>query len=488
MTKIGALAAAALLAAATALAGAAYAKGGGGGGGRGGGGGHGGGHAAHGGGHGGGHAFRGGGHGFRGGGHGGHGFRMGGHRGGGHAFRVGRHGGGHAFRAGRHGGGHGVRAGHRGGMHALHRGGRHHLAAPRGFAPHAPRRARAAALRAHPSPRGAAIGRATRATAGFAAPALPRAFAGRHGHRALAAHLFARPAFRAAVWPGPFFWSYGVDDVFWPTAYDDVFWTYGTGDIVTGILAPNFYARGDRAPRRLARGEPAARAAEDMARLCADMPVDLADLAGIAAAVQPTEEQRALLKELEAAEAKAVDLTKAACPRQPPPTPTERLAAMAQWFSAMREAVRIVRPPLEAFYAALTDEQKARLLSAAGEQRDAASRWLARCRAAPRGMASLPSERVARTLDLDGAQVAALDDLTRASDKAADALAGTCPQEIPLTPTGRIAAIEGRLDALLAALDTLRPPLERFYAALSEAQKARFNSLGARSTGRGRAG
>jgi len=42
--------------------------------------------------------------------------------------------------------------------------------------------------------------------------------------------------------------------------------------------------------------------------------------------------------------------------------------------------------------------------------------------------------------------------------------AGTCPQEIPLTPTGRLAAIEKRLDALTGALDTLRPALERFYA------------------------
>jgi len=52
----------------------------------------------------------------------------------------------------------------------------------------------------------------------------------------------------------------------------------------------------------------------------------------------------------------------------------------------------------------------------------------------------------------------------RRAAQAADALAGTCPQEIPLTPTGRLAAIEKRLDALTGALDTLRPALERFYA------------------------
>ena len=332
----------------------------------------------------------------------------------------------------------------------------------------------------------AAVGR--HSTTGFAGSvAGPRRFAG-HGRvqGALAAHLYARPAFRATIWPGPFFWSYGSDDVFWPTAYDDVFWTYGTADMVTGILLPDAYARsGYGAPRRGARSARAAlHSPPDAAALCGDAPVDLADLAGVEADVQPTGEQRALFEDLKAAEAKAMDLLKAACPSQPPATATGRLDAMAQWFAAMRQAVRTVRPPLEAFYAALTDEQKARFFSAAGERRDAAARWLARCRAAPRGIANMSTQGVARTLNLDDPQVAALNDLSRASDQAADALAGTCPQEIPLTPTGRLAAIETRLGALVGALDTLRPALERFYAALSDAQKARFNAIGARSSRR----
>jgi hypothetical protein len=364
-------------------------------------------------------------------------------------------------------------------------GSRHHFAAPRGFARHASRRAVALGARGH-ALRRAAVGR--RSTIGFAgsAPALHRGFNGHAGlQRGLAAHLYARPAFRAAVWPGPFFWSYGIDDVFWPTAYDDVFWTYGTADIVTGVLMPDAYARfAYGSARRGARANPATlRMTEDVATLCGDASVDLGDLNGIAAVVQPTGEQSALFDELKAAEAKAVDLLKAACPRQVAPTATSRLDAMAKWFEAMLQAVRTVRPPLEAFYAALTDEQKARLFSAPGE-RDAAGRWLARCRAKPHGIASLSTEGVARTLDLDPAQIAALDDLSQASDRAAGALAGSCPEHVPLTPTGRLAAIETRLGSLVGALDTLRPALERFYASLSETQKARFNTIGARSSRR----
>jgi hypothetical protein len=39
--------------------------------------------------------------------------------------------------------------------------------------------------------------------------------------------------------------------------------------------------------------------------------------------------------------------------------------------------------------------------------------------------------------------------------------------------------MEQRLDALLAAANTVQPALEEFYASLSSEQKARFNALNA---------
>jgi LTXXQ motif family protein len=233
-------------------------------------------------------------------------------------------------------------------------------------------------------------------------------------HAGLAARFHARPAFRIAAWPGPFFWSWAGDDVFWPTAYDDVFWTYGTADILAGVFAPQVYAparRGQRAERAVAlRGE------APSAELCRDQPAELADIAGVEEEVRPTAEQRPLFDALHASENRAVEILRNACPSYIPTTPTSRLAAMAQWFDGMLQAVRTVRPPLEAFYGALTDEQKARFLVTT--TRDAASRWLAQCRSAPRAWASVPTQGLARELDLAGTQLAALDELSLASDQA----------------------------------------------------------------------
>ena len=75
----------------------------------------------------------------------------------------------------------------------------------------------------------------------------------------------------------------------------------------------------------------------------------------------------------------------------------------------------------------------------------------------------------------------ALKDLKEASAKAADLLKANCGSEQPLTPTGRLVAMEERLNAIVQALDLVQAPLEKFYNSLSDEQKARFNRLGAPS-------
>ncbi|MBX9845010.1 MAG: Spy/CpxP family protein refolding chaperone [Xanthobacteraceae bacterium] len=75
--------------------------------------------------------------------------------------------------------------------------------------------------------------------------------------------------------------------------------------------------------------------------------------------VQPTEAQEASLDRLDDAMQKAVDVLREACPNTQPMTPVGRLEAMKQRLDAMIQAANTVRPALEDFYAALTDEQKA---------------------------------------------------------------------------------------------------------------------------------
>ena len=52
----------------------------------------------------------------------------------------------------------------------------------------------------------------------------------------------------------------------------------------------------------------------------------------------------------------------------------------------------------------------------------------------------------------------------------------SCPVEMPLTPMGRLNAAEKRLRVMAYAISIVRGPLGRFYAALDDGQKTRFDA------------
>jgi hypothetical protein len=78
-------------------------------------------------------------------------------------------------------------------------------------------------------------------------------------------------------------------------------------------------------------------------------------------ATQPTPEQRPNFDKLKEAAGKAHEIMRGACPAERAVTPTGRLANAEKRLAAMLEAVRTVRPAMDAYYGSLTDEQKARL-------------------------------------------------------------------------------------------------------------------------------
>jgi hypothetical protein len=78
-------------------------------------------------------------------------------------------------------------------------------------------------------------------------------------------------------------------------------------------------------------------------------------------------------------------------------------------------------------------------------------------------------------IKLTDAQRAKLDELKAASDKALDAMRTACPAKFPTGNVERMAAMEQRLEAMLAAVKTMRPALEAFYATLTDQQKARLD-------------
>jgi LTXXQ motif family protein len=192
--------------------------------------------------------------------------------------------------------------------------------------------------------------------------------------------------------------------------------------------------------------------------------------------VEPNDVQRPLLDELEAATARALDLLRASCPTALPSTPTGRIEAMHQRLEVMLQAVRIIRPALEKFYQSLNDEQKARFNSL-GPDQQAQSDLTQVCGERAAGVAVVPLEGVERAVRPNEVQRSGLHQLQDATSEAAKLLQSDCPTYRPLTPLARLEAMEQRLDAMLRAVETVQPALEKFYGSLTDEQKERFNRL-----------
>jgi hypothetical protein len=94
-----------------------------------------------------------------------------------------------------------------------------------------------------------------------------------------------------------------------------------------------------------------------------------------------------------------------------------------------------------------------------------------------RAIAGLPIDQIQLTVQPTEAQFAALDELGNASITAAQNIRAACPAQIVLTAPGRLAAMQQRIEAMISAVATVRPPLEKFYGLLDDEQKARFNAL-----------
>jgi hypothetical protein len=161
---------------------------------------------------------------------------------------------------------------------------------------------------------------------------------------------------------------------------------------------------------------------------------------------------------------------------------------MISRLEAMLEAVRVVRPPLEAFYNSLSDEQKARfnlLGPKVGRKGDQArlGDTPPRCGKPKPGLVDLPIERLEEVVRPQKSQQKALDELREATASAVDLLQSACPDVIPQTPVGRLEAMESRLEAMVDAAKIVQPALETFYSSLSSEQKARFNTIGQEARG-----
>jgi hypothetical protein len=104
------------------------------------------------------------------------------------------------------------------------------------------------------------------------------------------------------------------------------------------------------------------------------------------------------------------------------------------------------------------------------------------------GVTNLPIDQIRKTVHPTTDQETALDDLSAASSQASDVIKSSCPSSVPLTPIGRLDAAEQRLDATVKAIQVVRSPLERFYQALSDEQRQRFDAMNGSAKGAPSAG
>jgi hypothetical protein len=284
-------------------------------------------------------------------------------------------------------------------------------------------------------------------------------------------------------------------------------------------------ARGD-VPR--GRSGPLGATIDKLVRGCAVQAAEFENwpLDAISRTVGADETQRKALDGLRDAAKQAAQRLSTECPQDVPAAPAARLEAAEQGIAAALAAFDTVEPKLAAFYAALNDEQKARLVrdmaapaapaaanaadttgarearddrreryssrrhrwrdygaarDAAARQREGAPRqapgFAGTCEQLAAVLRNWPVREIERDIRLSGPQRVAFYELVTASLKTAETLSSACPAEAALTPVGRMESMRKRLTAVRAATAAIRPALARFYEALDQGQKVRFAGM-----------
>jgi len=310
-------------------------------------------------------------------------------------------------------------------------------------------------------------------------------------------------------WYGPLFWPYAYSDVFywtfWPGGYAPGYWYYAYDDFFDGVFyGGTVYAdRGASAPVRTVRrgtqpeqsqiaSQTGGLSSAQVHELCKQPGggVTAWPIADIDRVVQPNDEQRRLLNDLQAASQRAAETFAVACPAENDLAETApgRIATIIGRLKATDEVIMAVRPALEAFYASLSDEQKQRFDTLGPKEPRTASRGGRNtvgsatpqgngCGEASAGLTDLPMQQIETSVRPNDEQVEAFRRFKDATAKAVQHLQSHCPQDVAGTPASRLDAMHANIQAMIEAAEIIKPALEEFYVALSDEQKTRFNRL-----------
>jgi hypothetical protein len=257
-------------------------------------------------------------------------------------------------------------------------------------------------------------------------------------------------------------------NIFWPT-YSST-WPFGYAAIFSTAFA--------KVP------------ADQDALSCKQQPdVATAILSRIRNEVSPTPAQQEPMQKLGGALRMASGFLARSCPSQIPQQPTARLQLMQSQIEVLTMALDIIRQPLADFEQSLDESQRARF-AAVGPVPPAAA-------AAPAAPADPPADagpvastcggsprtidwsvsQIGRSVQPQDSQRGALDELKQAFDKAASDLDAHCPTSVPANASGRLEAIQARLDATWRAELSFQVALSNFESKLTDDQKNRFDAM-----------
>jgi hypothetical protein len=305
------------------------------------------------------------------------------------------------------------------------------------------------------------------------------------------------------------FWPDGYYGGYWASAYDDFFdgiWWAGEPTYVAEVQAYSPALSGPASPASGPVGSTSGRPQEPGDRAQSQGPggrVTTAATTGesacgetgrgltawpfdrIQSSLDLSDDQQDLLDELRDAATQAADALRDSCPQTQPRNAVDRLQAMLDRLEGTLEAVKFVRPALEAFYNSLSDDQRERFqelgpkFSDTDEPRTGRARpgSDSACGKAKPGLVNFPIERIQETVSLQDDQLDLLDALEDATIKALDILKGACPDDPPLTASERLKATQTRIEAMLQAAKVIQPALDDFYSTLNDQQKAQFDSM-----------
>jgi LTXXQ motif family protein len=315
-------------------------------------------------------------------------------------------------------------------------------------------------------------------------------------------------------WAGPLFWPYAYDDLYDYTMSghgdDPAFWDYGYNDIYTGIFTP--YGHDDltdhlppsgtatrtrpalretahpatsQATTHPAKSQADAHPATPQATAHPATPQATAHPAKSQADAHPATRQanaRPITPQANAdlatpqANAHAITPQANAHPITPQADARPKTPQANADLATPQADARPIAPQATAHPA--TPQAMVRPPTPQAPVRPATNQLTQMCGGDSRDVAGLPIDQIQQAIAPNEAQGAALDDLGNASVKAAQDIRAACPTQIPATAPARLAAMQQRVETMIAAVGTVQPALDKFYGLLNDQQKALLGAVG----------